>query len=77
MSFSELLIVLLVALLVVGPQQLPSLARKVGRWLGKAKDLTANIQSEFEEQLKLDQLEENTKRAVEAVTNSYDRTSSK
>jgi Tat protein translocase TatB subunit len=35
-GFSEMLLIALVALLVLGPNKLPKLARDVGRWAGRA-----------------------------------------
>ena len=36
-GFSELVVVFVVALVVLGPTRLPGLVRKVGRWIGKAR----------------------------------------
>jgi len=51
-GFSELFLVLVVALMVIGPERLPTVARKVGRFLGKAKrsfdSVKREVQSEFE-----------------------------
>ena len=38
-GFSELLVVFMVALVVLGPTRLPGLVRKVGRWVGKARSM--------------------------------------
>ncbi len=37
MSFAETLIILLVAVIVLGPRRLPEAARKLGRWMGMAR----------------------------------------
>ena len=51
-GFSELFLVLVVALMVIGPERLPTVAKKVGRFLGKAKrsfeNVKREVQSEFE-----------------------------
>lgn len=51
-GFSELFLVLVVALIVIGPERLPTVARKVGRFIGKAKrsfdSVKREVQSEFE-----------------------------
>ncbi len=57
-SFWELAIVLVVALLVVGPDKLPILAAKVGRWVGKAKRMLTSVRSDIENELKAAELKE-------------------
>lgn len=37
MSFAETLVILLVAVIVLGPRRLPEAARKLGRWMGMAR----------------------------------------
>jgi len=57
-SFWELAIVLIVALLVVGPDKLPVLAAKVGRWVGKGKRMMMSVRSDIENELKAAELKE-------------------
>ncbi|MHA6289174.1 Sec-independent protein translocase protein TatB [Maricaulis sp. CAU 1757] len=45
----ELLVVLVLALVVVGPQQLPVLMRKVGRMMAQARAMAKEFQASFEE----------------------------
>jgi len=62
-GFSELLIIFVVALLVVGPERLPSVARKVGLYIGKMKRSFQSIKNEVEQELEIEavkaQLKEN------------------
>ena len=57
-SFWELAIVLIVALLVVGPDKLPMLAAKIGRWVGKGKRMMMSVRSDIENELKSAELKE-------------------
>ena len=57
-GFWELAIVLAVALLVVGPDKLPMLAAKLGRWVGKAKRMVQNVRSDIESEIKSAELKE-------------------
>ncbi|MDD1621155.1 MAG: Sec-independent protein translocase protein TatB [Methylococcaceae bacterium] len=50
-GFSELLMVGLVALLVIGPEKLPKVARLAGFWLGKARGTVAGIKAEIKQEL--------------------------
>ncbi len=62
-GFSELLIIFVVALLVVGPERLPAVARKVGLYIGKMKRSFQSIKNEVEQELEIEavkaQLKEN------------------
>ncbi len=55
-SFWEMAIVLIVALLVVGPDKLPGLAAKTGRWVAKAKRMLMSVRSDIENELKAAEL---------------------
>lgn len=48
----EFLIILLVALVVLGPQRLPEALRQVGRFIGEAKKLSTNFQNEVQDAMK-------------------------
>lgn len=47
-SFSELALCFVVALIVLGPEKLPKVARTVGRWLGQARGYMRNLSVELE-----------------------------
>jgi sec-independent protein translocase protein TatB len=57
-SFWEFAIVLVVALLVIGPDKLPVVAAKCGRWVGKAKRIISSVRSDIEDELKAAELKE-------------------
>jgi len=57
-SFVELGVVLIVALLVVGPERLPKVAKNVGRWLGKGRRLWEKIKRDLETTLDDDPVEQ-------------------
>lgn len=50
-GFSELCLVGLVSLLVIGPEKLPQVARILGFWLGKARHMVASVKAEINEEL--------------------------
>jgi sec-independent protein translocase protein TatB len=45
-GFSEVVLVALVALVVVGPQKLPSMLRTVGEWVGRLRRLTIEMRAQ-------------------------------
>jgi sec-independent protein translocase protein TatB len=55
-SFIELLVIFVVALLVLGPEKLPGAVRTGALWLGRAKRTFNNVKSEIEQQLNTDDI---------------------
>ena len=55
-GFFELLVIGVVALLVVGPERLPKLARTAGLWVGKGKQFITSVKADIEKELKAEEL---------------------
>jgi sec-independent protein translocase protein TatB len=55
-GFWELILVMIVALLVVGPERLPGLAKQAGLWAGKAKRFVNSVRSDIEREIRADDL---------------------
>ena len=64
-GFSELVLVLIVGLVVLGPQRLPIAFRSVMGWVRTIRGLAANVQNELAQELKLQELKESIKKAEE------------
>lgn len=47
-GFTELMLIGLIALLVLGPERLPPLVRATGRWLGRAQRMVRELKTQFE-----------------------------
>jgi sec-independent protein translocase protein TatB len=62
---TELLLVAVVALLVIGPKELPNALRTVGRYTGKARAMTRHLRSGFDEMMRQAELEEMEKQWAE------------
>jgi sec-independent protein translocase protein TatB len=58
LSWSHILIVLVVALVVVGPKDLPRLMHMVGRWMGKARSMADQFRRSFDEMSRQAELDE-------------------
>jgi sec-independent protein translocase protein TatB len=58
LSWSHMLLVLVVALVVVGPKDLPKLMRTVGRWAGKARAMADQFRKSFDEMARQSDLDE-------------------
>ena len=59
---SELLLIAVVALLFIGPKDLPAAMRTVGRWIGKARGMARHFNSGIEAMIRESELEEMEKK---------------
>ena len=57
-GFWEIAIIGVITLIVVGPERMPSLARKVGLYFGKFNKFLNKVKSDINEELKVDELKE-------------------
>ncbi|MFD2113742.1 Sec-independent protein translocase protein TatB [Thiorhodococcus fuscus] len=55
-GFTELLLIGVVALVVLGPERLPKVARVAGMWVGKARRTLASVKQEIDRELKAEEL---------------------
>lgn len=57
-GFQEFLLLAIVALIVVGPEDLPLMMRKLGQWVGKMRAMAREFQSAFDDIAKQAELDE-------------------
>ncbi|OOF57745.1 Sec-independent protein translocase protein TatB [Rodentibacter myodis] len=62
-GFSELVLLMIVGLVVLGPKRLPVAIRTVMGWVKTIRGLAANVQNELKQELKLQELQESIKKA--------------
>jgi sec-independent protein translocase protein TatB len=55
-GFAEVFLILVVALLVVGPQRLPHVAAKAGRWYRQARRMVESVRGDFEREFNTQEL---------------------
>ena len=70
-SFSEILVIAAVALIVIGPERLPKVARTLGHLFGRAQRYVNDVKSDIQREIELDELKkwkasvEETGRSIE------------
>lgn len=55
-GFSELLMIGLVSLLVIGPERLPRAARFAGLWIGKLRSTITSVKHEIQQELRIEEM---------------------
>ncbi|MCS4274469.1 MULTISPECIES: Sec-independent protein translocase protein TatB [Raoultella] len=65
-GFSELLLVFVIGLIVLGPQRLPVAVKTVASWIRTLRSLAATVQNEITQELKLQEFQESLKKVEKA-----------
>ena len=66
MGWSELLLVAVLALVVVGPERLPGLLRSLGRWISQIKQYLRRLQTRIDMELHMDEVNQRILRSEAA-----------
>lgn len=53
----ELVLIMVIALIVLGPERLPEVARTAGRWVGKARGMMRTVKAEIDRELAAEELQ--------------------
>src|SRR5246127_1045547 len=51
-GWSEFVLIAVVALIAIGPKELPGVLRTLGQWMGKARKMAAEFQGQFQEAMR-------------------------
>ena len=66
-GFSEIILIMVVALVVVGPERLPKLARTAGLYLGRMRRMVASVKADVQRELAAEDLKRTLQKQVESV----------
>ena len=55
-GFSEVVIIAIIALVILGPERLPKVARTIGFWVGKARRMVADVKSDIDREMRESEL---------------------
>lgn len=71
-GFSELIIIAIVALIVIGPERLPKVARTAGHLLGRLQRYVNDVKSDISREMQLDELKK-LQAEVQASARGFER----
>jgi sec-independent protein translocase protein TatB len=70
-GFLEICLIGVIALLVIGPEKLPRVARTTGLWIGKAKGAIKTVKYDIDEQIRMDEIRASTEQVTNSVKNEF------
>ena len=65
-GFWELLVIGVVALLVIGPERLPKVARTAGLWVGRARRFVSTVKADIDREIAADELKKVLRKQAES-----------
>ena len=72
-SFTEILVIAVVALVVLGPERLPQVARTLGHLLGRAQRYVNDVKNDIQQEMELEELNK-LKTSVQEAAHSIENT---
>ena len=55
-GFTEIVLVAVIGLLILGPERMPVAVRTIGLWVGKIKRTVSGVQKEIQDELRVDEI---------------------
>ena len=71
-AFSEVVVIAVVALIVIGPERLPKVARTLGHMLGRLQRYVAEVKADINREMELDELRK-LKNQVQSAAHDFER----
>lgn len=68
-GWSELVVIGIVALIAIGPKELPGVLRAVGQWMGKIRRMASEFQGQFQEAMREAEMSD-LKKSVDEMTDT-------
>lgn len=67
-GFTEIMVILVVALVVIGPERLPVVARSLGQWWGRIQNYLSKVKREINKSIELEALREMERKMKEEAS---------
>ena len=68
LGFSEMMVIAVVALVVLGPERLPKVARTLGQWVGRMQRYVSDVKADIHREMELEELRRFRQTVEEAAT---------
>jgi len=68
-GFFEICLIGIIALVVIGPEKLPRVARIIGLWLGRAQGMVKTVKYEIDEQLRMEEMKQSVQKQKDSIEN--------
>jgi sec-independent protein translocase protein TatB len=62
-GFSELVLLFVIGLLILGPERLPRVASQIGRWVGRARRTATQLRMQLEREMTMSEIMEKKRKA--------------
>ena len=69
LGWGKIVIIAVIALVVIGPKELPAVLRTVGQWMGKIRRMAAEFQSQFQEAMREAEMAD-LKKSIDSITDA-------
>jgi sec-independent protein translocase protein TatB len=69
LGWGKIIIIAVIALVVIGPKELPAVLRTVGQWMGKVRRMAAEFQGQFQEAMREAEMAD-LKKSIDAITDA-------
>ena len=73
-GFTEVTLIAVIGLLVIGPERLPRVAREIGLWVGRLRRYVAQVRADIEREVRADELRELVKKPTEELKEAIKET---
>ena len=67
LGWGKIIIIAVIALVVIGPKELPAVLRTIGQWMGKIRRMAAEFQGQFQEALREAEMAD-LKKSIDSIT---------
>ena len=68
-GWGKIIIIAVIALIVIGPKELPAVLRTAGQWMGKIRRMAAEFQGQFQEAMREAEMAD-LKKSIDAITDA-------
>src|ERR1700739_2628263 len=68
-GWGKIVIIAVIALIVIGPKELPAVLRTAGQWMGKIRRMAGEFQSQFQEAMREAEMAD-LKKSIDAITDA-------